>query len=91
LQCWRDNNGSDNVASNKEFETEQNRAPDVLPVKRIVIAGALRAMDCESRGCDEGASHYDKYTYPIHTGTNDVHDVPIVFHAHVDWRNGRWR
>src|SRR5439155_21277906 len=89
LQSGRDNDRTDEVARNKKLKAEQNRASDILPVKRIVIPGALRAMEHESRSCDECATHNDKYTYAIHGGANDVHDVPIVFHGHVSWRNGR--
>ena len=62
---------------------------NVLPVKRIVIAGVLRAMEDEPRSCEEGATNNHKYTYAINAGADDFHDVPKVFHRHVDWRKGR--
>src|SRR5205814_5026669 len=81
LHCGRDNDGTDDVTSNKKLEAEQNGSTNILPVKRIVIPGALRAMECESRSCDECATHNDKYTYAIDGRANDVHDVPIIFHG----------
>ena len=88
MHCGRDNDGADDVTSNKKLEAEQNGSTNILSVKRIVIPGALCAMEYESRSCDECATYNDKYTYAIDAGTNDVHDVPIVFHSHVNWRNG---
>jgi len=44
LHCGRDNDGADDVTSNKKLEAEQNGSTNILSVKRIVISGALRAM-----------------------------------------------
>src|SRR6266496_1515055 len=89
LHRGRDNNRANDVASNKKLEPEQNRAPDVLPVKRIVIAGVLNAMNDKSRSRHERTTNNDKYTYAINGGADDVHNVPIGFHGHVSWRNGQ--
>src|SRR5436190_8690533 len=88
LHCGRDNDGADDVTSNKKLEAEQNGSTNILSVKRIVIPGALGAMEDESRSCGQCATHNDKYAYAIHAGANDVHDLPIVFHSHVNWRKG---
>ena len=89
LQCRRDNDGPDNVASNKKLESQQNCASNILPVKRIIIAGAVHAMKNEPRRSHDRAAHNDKYPHAVHAGSDDVHDVPIMFHGHVSWRNGR--
>ncbi len=82
LQGGRDNNGPDNVASNKKLETEQNRASNILPVKRIIIAGVVHAMKNESASGYDRAAHNDKYAYAVHASTDDFHDVPKIFHGH---------
>jgi hypothetical protein len=46
-------------------------------------------MKDKPRSRHERATNNDKYTYPIDAGANDVHDLPIVFHRHVSWRNGQ--
>jgi hypothetical protein len=80
LYRGRHNDRTDDVTCDKELEPEQNCAPDILPVKRILIAGVLNAMKHKPRSCNECATHNDKYTYAIHAGANDVHHVPKIFH-----------
>src|SRR5947208_6790890 len=60
LHCGRDNDGANDVASNKKLEAEQDRSANILSVERIVIPGALSAMEYESLSCDECATHQNK-------------------------------
>src|SRR4029450_9268992 len=89
LHCGRYNDRPDDVTSYKKLEAEQNRTADVMTIKRIVITGPLLAMEYESRSRYERATNNDKYTYAINRGADEVHDLPIVFHGHVSWRNGQ--
>jgi hypothetical protein len=80
LHCGRDDDGPDDVASDKELETEQNCASHVLPIKLIVFAGVLRAMEHKSPAGDERTACDNKYTHAIHAGANDFHNPPKLFH-----------
>ena len=85
----RYNDRPDDVTSYKKLEAEQNRTADVLTIKRIVIAGVLDAMKDKPRSRYERATNNDEYTDAIDGGANEVHDLPIVLHGHVRWRNGQ--
>src|SRR5207237_8167900 len=86
LQSWSNNDRPNNVSSNEELETEQNRAAHILPVKRIIIACLVGAMRSKSHRGNDHPTCNDEYTHAIHAGTDHFHDVPKIFHACVHSR-----
>jgi hypothetical protein len=77
--CYND--GPNDVASNEELETEQNRASDILPVKCIIIPRAMRTPKQKSPSGDQCATCDNKNTYAIHARADDFHDMPKIFHV----------
>jgi hypothetical protein len=89
LQGGRNDHGPNDVASNEKLETEQNRAPHILPVKRIIIASLVCATRCKSYGGNHHAACNNEYTHAIHASADHLHDVPKMFHGTVHSRKAR--
>ena len=66
MQGRRDYNSSNDVSSNEEFETKQDRAAHILPVKRIIIARLMCTARGESRRGNQHSTCNNENPYAIH-------------------------
>ncbi len=69
-----DDNGANDVGSNQELETQENRSPQILPAhaigaKRVAMPPIEKASDC-----DECSDNHDGDTGGINRGAHQVID-----------------
>ena len=88
MQRGRHDDRADDIAGNEEFETEQNRPTQILPVKPVTLARGFRPLAEKPSGGDERTEDNNQHARAINGDANDFDDVAEMFHGlNVEKRN----